>query len=342
MGLAHVQPACLRGFVPENAQIQFGRVSGSAKSNAGFPGNALSMLRRGWKLALCAVAAVWLAGCARPAPAEIPRGPGPALWLLADADTRIWLFGSVHILGENVDWQRKEIRQALGAAKVLYLETPVDEEGAGAIAQHVARLGVLPPGSSLDSLLTPAQRKALAQTTRAYGLDAAQMQRLRPWLAALQISLAAASAQGQNAQSGVEQVLLSQARANGQELRYFETALEQVQIFADLPQEAQLRFLDVTLAQLKDSAELLRRMDDLWLEGDVVGLGRVLDADFDRAGPQIRTALIDARNARWAITIGQMLDQPGEVFVAVGAGHLTGRGNVIALLEAQGHRIERR
>ena len=301
-----------------------------------------SMLRRGLKLALCALAAVWLVACARPAPAEAPRGAGPALWLLQDADTRIWLFGSVHILGDSVDWQRKEIREALSAAKVLYLETPVDEAGAGAIAKEVARLGVLPAGTSLDSQLSPDLRRQLAKAVKAAGLDGAQVQRLRPWLAALQLSLAAAAAQGQNAQSGVEQVLLSHARAHGQELRYFETALEQVQIFADLPQEAQLRFLEVTLAQMEDGAELLRTMDRLWLEGDVLGLGAVLDGDFDSAGPLVRAALIDARNQKWAGAIADMLEVPGEVFVAVGAGHLTGRGNVIALLEAQGHKVERR
>lgn len=300
-----------------------------------------NMLRWGLKLALGALAALWLAACARPAPSEAPRGPGPALWLLADADTRIWLFGSVHILGKDADWRRKEIDAALNASRTLVLETPVDGAGNAAIAQEVARLGILEPGTRLDSLLTPAQRKALAQAARAYGLDGAQLQRLRPWLAALQISMAAASAQGQSAELGVEQSLLAGAKARGQSLRYLETAQQQVQIFANLPQEAQLRFLDVTLAQLEDSAGMLRRMDRLWLEGDVAGLGQVLDADFDRAGPQIRAALIDARNAQWAAKIAQMLDEPGEVFVAVGAGHLTGRGNVIALLEGEGHKIER-
>lgn len=294
-------------------------------------------LMRVWGAAL---AALWFAGCAEPAPAQ--RAQGPALWLIADSDTRIWLFGTVHILAKGVDWQRPQIEAALAASRVIYLETPIDEAGSAAITKEVVRLGGLPAGITLDSLLTPPQRQALAATARMVGLDPAALQRLRPWLAALQISLAAAAAQGQDAQAGVEQTLLAHARAHGQELRYFETALEQVSIFADLPQAAELRFLVVTLEQAKDGQDLLNTMDQLWLKGDVQGLGEVLERDFDSAGPEVRAALIDARNARWAVSIAALLDQPGEVFVAVGAGHLTGRGNVIALLEAQGHKVERR
>lgn len=270
------------------------------------------------------------------------RAPGPALWLMEDADTRVWLFGTVHILAEGVDWHRPQIDAALSASRVIYLETPVDEEGKGAITKEVARLGVMPAGKTLDSLLAPAQQRALAEAARAVDLDPAALQKLRPWLAALQISLAAAMAEGQIPGAGVEQSLLAHAKAHGQELRYFETAADQVRIFADLPQEAELRFLLVTLDQAKEGKGLLETMDRLWLKGDVEGLGAVLDRDFDSAGPEVRAALIDARNARWATTIAAMLDQPGEVFVAVGAGHLTGRANVITLLEAQGQNVQRR
>lgn len=287
-----------------------------------------------------AVAALWFGACAAPAPAQ--RAQGPALWLMEDSDTRIWLFGTVHILAKGVDWQRPQIEAALAASRVIYLETPIDEAGSAAITKEVVRLGGLPAGITLDSLLTPPQRQALAETARMVGLDPAALQRLRPWLAALQISLAAAEAQGQDAQAGVEQTLLAHARAHGQELRYFETALEQVSIFADLPQAAELRFLVVTLDQAKDGQDLLNTMDQLWLKGDVQGLGAVLERDFDSAGPEVRAALIDARNARWAVSIAALLDQPGEVFVAVGAGHLTGRGNVIDLLEARGQKVQRR
>lgn len=288
----------------------------------------------GWA-AWMLVGACLLAACAQPAPAA-KRGPGPALWRIEDHDTRIWLFGTVHILAQDVEWQRPQIDAALKASKIVYLETPVDAAGAGAIAREVARLGALPAGVTLNSLLTPAQRKQLAQTASAVGLDSGSLQRIRPWLVALQISLAGAAAQGQQPEAGVEQALLAHASAHGQELRYFETALEQVRIFADLPQDAELRFLAVTLEQAKEGKDLLAALDKLWLEGDVERLGKMLDADFDSAGPLVRAALIDARNARWAVAISKMLDEPGEIFVAVGAGHLTGRDNVIALLESEG------
>jgi uncharacterized protein YbaP (TraB family) len=42
------------------------------------------------------------------------------------------------------------------------------------------------------------------------------------------------------------------------------------------------------------------------------------------------------RNAAWASWIEARLDQPGTLFMAVGAGHLAGRDSVQELLRARG------
>ena len=52
-------------------------------------------------------------------------------------------------------------------------------------------------------------------------------------------------------------------------------------------------------------------------------------------------ALVARRNTRWADWVEARMAQPGTVFVAVGAGHLAGKGSVQALLGEKGLTVER-
>ena len=60
-----------------------------------------------------------------------------------------------------------------------------------------------------------------------------------------------------------------------------------------------------------------------------------------RDAPELYALLFTRRNATWADWIQQRLAQPGTVFLAVGAGHLSGDDSVRALLEARGIQAER-
>ena len=51
-------------------------------------------------------------------------------------------------------------------------------------------------------------------------------------------------------------------------------------------------------------------------------------AGFEAKSPVAYRMLFTDRNARWAQWIARRLQQPGTVFVAVGAGHLAGKDSV--------------
>ena len=52
------------------------------------------------------------------------------------------------------------------------------------------------------------------------------------------------------------------------------------------------------------------------------------------ATPELNKILLTDRNARWAAWIDKRMETPGTVFVAVGAGHLAGKGSVQEQLKA--------
>src|SRR5215218_2832238 len=58
------------------------------------------------------------------APAAAPRPePRPALWLLADDDTRIYMFGTIHVLPPGFRWRSAALDKAVGEAAELVVET---------------------------------------------------------------------------------------------------------------------------------------------------------------------------------------------------------------------------
>jgi ribosomal protein L25 (general stress protein Ctc) len=114
----------------------------TSKTGAGKIGVRHRILRRIGLAALLPLAAC--AGAAEPVKAE-PKHP--ALWTLADSDTRIWLFGTIHLLPEGEGWRTAAFDSALAGSDELVLEV-ADVDDMMASAQALAKLGLakgLPP-----------------------------------------------------------------------------------------------------------------------------------------------------------------------------------------------------
>jgi uncharacterized protein YbaP (TraB family) len=92
--------------------------------------------------------------------------------------------------------------------------------------------------------------------------------------------------------------------------------------------------------QIEDCGALLDAMDAAWARGDVEELARLLDAQWREGGTEIHEAVILTRNRAWTNEIARRMEGSGTMFIAVGAAHLVGEGNVIALLRERGYGVE--
>ncbi len=291
---------------------------------------------RCWFSALLAASAWALAACA---PAAAPPGD-PALGRIADADSEIWLFGTVHVLPPDLHWRSDRVNAAFAGADEFVTEADM---WSSATRQQfpalVAQYGMLPANQTLSAQLAPADRLALARTVAALRLDAPQVDRMRPWFAALQITHAFAASEGHRSDAGVENVLAAEARALGKRMSFLETLEEQFRFLADLSPADETHFLAVTLRQIGDD-EPLGSANAAWARGDVAALEAALAPQWAEAGPAVHEAVILRRNRAWADEIATRLDGSGRVFIAVGAAHLVGDGNVVDLLRARGIAVE--
>ena len=285
-----------------------------------------------WAALACALL---LAACAL-----APRAGGPALWRLADADSEIYLLGTVHVLPPGLDWKSPAIAAAFKHADTVWFETPTDDTAGRAIAAIVAEKGVNRRGVTLSSQLAQEDRARLARVAASLGVPMAALEPCRPWIAALQLSLAKLTRQGHASSSGVEHALESDAVAQHKRVAYFETVEEQIAIFTSLSPRAERAFLTTTLRQIEEDTDETDRLDRLWARGDAAELGKLIAGEIAEAGPETAEALIYARNARFAAKIDELMKGHGRAFIAVGAAHMAGERGVPALLRAKGYAVE--
>jgi uncharacterized protein YbaP (TraB family) len=291
-----------------------------------------------FKRLISAATALSLGLCGVAARAEVPPAgavPGPALWQVADEDTTIYLFGTVHALPEGKPWFDDRIERAFAAAEEMITEVDLRDQSASATAMQSAAL--LPEGQSLRELMAPDDRQQFEAALVALGLPVEALDRMEPWMATLTMSLLPLLRQGYQTESGVEMAL--SARAGDKQRGALETIAEQIELFDGMPIEAQLTFLDRTVEAMPKAKASLDAMVAEWIEGDAEALAALLNSELD--DPVLYERLLTQRNANWARWIEQRLEQPGTVFVAVGAGHLAGAGSVQDQLAARGLTVER-
>lgn len=265
------------------------------------------------------------------ASAPAPKQLKPALWKVADADTTIYLFGTIHALPKGLVWLDGPVGKALDSSGELITEIP--EIPAAEQQKTVMALGLL-KGETLRSMMPDADRVAYEALLAKLKIPAEALDPMEPWLAGITLGVLPYKLAGYGAEDGVEAVLRKAAIAKGKKLGALETVDYQLALFDQLPREAQLKFLGEAVRDFDKSFGIIGTMTDEWGSGDPEGLGKLMNEQMD--DPELADTLLYQRNRNWASWIAKRLDQPGTVFIAVGAGHLAGTQSVQDLLSAQG------
>ncbi|MFN7173197.1 MAG: TraB/GumN family protein [Thermaurantiacus tibetensis] len=265
------------------------------------------------------------AAAARPA----PEPATPALWVLADEDTTIHIFGTVHALPRGTGWFRPHVVDALDRADLLILETvlPGDPVAMMGLTLRMARRPQPEPvAARVPETSRPALEAALAR------LKPGPLDGFKTWFVALTLANLQSAANGLDPAIGVEAVLIERARLRKIPVEGLETVEQQLTYFDALSEADQRLFLVATLDGLADSRAETEAMVADWLAGRKDRLAERINRDFE-GSPMLKQMLLGDRNARWAAWIAERMQKPGRVFLAVGAGHLAGPGNLVDLLE---------
>ncbi len=261
----------------------------------------------------------------------------PALWVVKDKDTTIYLFGTVHILKPNLTWFDEGVKTAFDSSDRLVLEL-VEPPQAESQAAFMA-LAMDKTGKGLRTKMTEADRTAYEAALTKLGMPPAALDPFDPWAAAVSLQLISVMKQGFDPKSGAESVLTSAAKVANKPIVGVETLGYQLGIFDKLPEEQQLRFLASSVKEMDNSQAMMTALIDSWAKPEPEVLATLMNEGIN--DPALYYSLLTKRNANWAKWINAQMTKPGTTFMAVGAGHLSGVTSVPAMLKAYGRTVER-
>jgi uncharacterized protein YbaP (TraB family) len=286
---------------------------------------------------LTLIAAVLLSACQQTAADARPARP--ALWRIADRDTTIYLFGSIHLLPKDMSWHTPALNNAIAKSQGLVLETVLDKNPA-AMASLMQQIGMSPNLPPVLDRVPADKRKLVEAAVKKAGVPLAVLDKFETWAVALTLASAGLRDIGLSTEFGVEDTLRKSFSDAGKSVSGLESPAEQLGYFDTLPEATQREFLIGVLEDNQNASKEFAKMIRAWASGDTAMIAATFDDELKTSAP-LADALLIKRNQRWTGWLANRMKQPGTVFVAVGAGHLAGPNSVQAMLAKRGFRVWR-
>ncbi len=270
------------------------------------------------------------------------------MWRVSGPGAEIYLFGTLHALEPGAAWRTPAYDAAYQKAGVVWFEADLGTADPVSMSLLLNRYGV-DPDKGLSQKLAPADLATLK--TQA---DLARIDHLRPWAAAMMLSMQPVIARGGQVSSGADAQITQAARSGGKQIRTFETLEDQARMFASLPEPAEVAYLSdviherarppqrLNLPPWPSATTAASSLETQWLDGDLSKLGPALVRELSHDNPSLYDVLLKARNLAWTDTLTQELSHgSGVELVNVGALHMVGGDGLPALLKARGFKVER-
>ncbi|HEX5237492.1 MAG TPA: TraB/GumN family protein [Sphingomicrobium sp.] len=256
------------------------------------------------------IAAALAAAMPQAAPPAAPVEP--AMFVVHDADTTIYLFGTFHALDSKTQWYSQDVRNAFESSDELVLETLIPE-GPGPVIPGKPGLPIRAP------TVVPSAS----------------------FLATARMAINAGQSQGMQVDNGADMILRHIAEQERKPVEGLETLEFQLNMFNSLPPPAAKAQpkprpgQPATEESMQSLSKTMAQMESAWKRGDQSVFVNMLD-QLDQQSPDTYRLMFTERNARWADWIAARLQTPGTVFIAVGAGHLAGKDSLLVRLAEKG------
>ena len=206
-----------------------------------------------------------LAGCGT---SDVGPQARPAMWLVEDDDTRIYILGTMHALPRGTDWDDGKVGEAIRTADELILElSPAQLAAAGNVFQTLA------PRDTPLAIDARLSGKALAayRTLEASGGDFGA-ETLDDWAVMVLMGQRVAQNAELSPSDGVETGLTSMFKAKGKPIGGLETAQEQLMLFETLNAPTQRILLTRAAEKSGGAVKEVVALTDAWSRGDVAAL----------------------------------------------------------------------
>ncbi|WP_339690412.1 TraB/GumN family protein [uncultured Parasphingorhabdus sp.] len=295
---------------------------------------------------LTLIASLMLAACNNtpdPVALNTVKTGTPALWKVSGTTAGqqgvAYMFGTIHILPDDVQWRTPVLENAIADSDTLVIEVLGLEDTRNA-AKIFSRLAVSPGQEKLDARIKPSLRDDLDRIIDSANIPERALNRMETWAAALSLASAQTKGLGLKSSGGVEKKLSAQFEKAGKPIEALETIELQLGYFDKLPEEQQRQMLTSVVEDSSNAQQAFEKLFNAWMTGNVEEIVTLSDAGI-LTDPKTREYLLVARNLNWAEQLDKRLQNPGTSMIAVGAAHLVGPDAVQATLAKRGYKIEK-
>jgi len=199
--------------------------------------------------------------------------------------------------------------------------------------QEARKYDLLPPDQSLKQLLP---KKAWDNLLLLFPGREQEISRWRPAHASGNFVGAFMGPQT----DGVERQIQPRETNKGRQLQWLESAAEVARLFDTAPARCWAETMLNIKAAHEEGAQFFSRMYERWKNCDRDGLATIRYPGGRREQPELRRVQLEVRNAEWTEKIA-MMRPAAPTLIMVGALHLAGKNNLIALLAKRGVKLKR-
>lgn len=268
----------------------------------------------------------------------------PVIWRVSDSDNTIYLLGAFHALKADDYPLSKAVNDAYADAEFLVFEVAPEQMQSPELAIAMQTAARLPAGTTLNSQIPTSLTKQLsAWLNKNPQVSANEMDKVKPWFAALVIANTETGKSGFKDTQGVDQHFMAVAGKSRKPTRGLEQASQQIGLFDNMPLAAQIELLQEALQDPRAADKDLGQLHQAWKVGDVKKLEQLTIDEMRIKYPDMYRVVNVQRNQAWLPQLQALLDDEhiDDALVVVGTLHLLGPDGVVQGLKAKGYKVER-
>ncbi len=262
-----------------------------------------------------------------------------SVWKVTRGGSTLYLGGTCHVLRASDYPLPKEYDTAFAASATVGFETDIARLTKPETQQRLMALGTLPPGTTLDQVLSPEAWAAAQRYCAQAGLPEANIRGFKPWFFTVLMAVVELQKLGVT-REGVDLHYFKQAASAGKPVEGLEPFEEHLNYLANLGAGHESEMVLQSVEDLAGIPAMFSELLAAWKAGDLAKIDQLMLKDLRDKYPAIHAELIVKRNQAWLPAIEKMLRTPEAEFILVGVGHMAGPEGLVALLKARGCTVE--
>jgi len=265
----------------------------------------------------------------------------PVLWRIQANQNYIYLFGSIHIADASIYPLKPVVENAYAGSDVLVVEVDETQADQARLNEILLRKGFYSGNDTIADHINQDTLLLLQKCLNETGIPYATIEKMRPGLIAITISVARLVQLGYSPGLGIDRYFIGKAKKDSKPVFQLETADFQLELMLSFSDDDLL--LKHTVFSLSDMDSTFNEIMSAWTSGNSQKMETVILTDQLQEHPEFSELfrrLFDDRNITMTEKIMGLLKQKKNYFIVIGAGHLVGKSGIISLIRNQGLVVE--